>query len=348
MTRILAANPYSGRADHTFWRRSVTRLGPDTDPVTEPKFTISRTSAVATAGSCFAQHLSRRLLAHGYSFLVTETFEGAAGTTDENYGVYPARFGNVYTARQLLQLFQRAYGEFEPAEPVWTTRAGARIDPFRPNIQEHGFPDEETLAADTERHLAAARRMFESCDLFIFTLGLTEAWRSVEDGAVVPLAPGVVDVAETRFPYAFVNFTFDEVVADTIAFIDKFRTVNERAKIMLTVSPVPLIATFEDRHVLVSTIASKSILRAAVETVLQRKPDVEYFPSYEIITGPSSRGLFYGEDLREVKEEGVRMVMSVFQKHYLPETQAAVTLTEEDEAKYMELMNIICDEERIA
>ena len=32
------------------------------------------------------------------------------------YGIYSARFGNIYTARQLLQLIQRAYGEFVPVE----------------------------------------------------------------------------------------------------------------------------------------------------------------------------------------------------------------------------------------
>jgi hypothetical protein len=113
------------------------------------------------------------------------------------------------------------------------------------------------------------------------------------------------------------------------------------------VSPVPLIATFEDRHCLVSTIASKSVLRAAVETLVRRDPKIEYFPSYEIITGPSSRGRFFSEDLREVNDEGVRTVMSLFEKHYL-QASAEVEVTPEDEAKYAELMNIVCDEESIA
>ena len=339
-------NPYAGRPDYTFWRRAVSSLGQNTDPVTNPKFMIAKSAPVATVGSCFAQHISRRLKANGYSFLVTESFEGAPGTDDENYGVYPARFGNVYTARQLLQLFGRAYGQFSPSESSWTTVSGAVIDPFRPTIQERGFPSEDAHRRDLATHLDATRKMFEGCDLFVFTLGLTEGWASANDGAVVPLAPGVVKVAKTRFPYVFVNFGYDEVVADIRAFLSAFRKVNARAKLMFTVSPVPLIATFEDRHVLVSTIASKSILRAAVDEIVRRDPDAEYFPSYEIITGPNARGRFFNDDLREVSEEGVQTVMSIFQKHYLSGSDPAVKLSQEDEARFAAMAGIICDEER--
>ena len=50
--------------------------------------------------------------------------------------------------------------------------------------------------------------MFEQSEIFIFTLGLTEAWRSKKDGAVFPLAPGVsagsFDPAEaSRGEYGF-------------------------------------------------------------------------------------------------------------------------------------------------
>jgi hypothetical protein len=78
---------------------------------------------------------------------------------------------------------------------------------------------------------------------------------------------------------------------------------------------VPLVATHEDRHVLVSTVASKSILRAAVEEVCRAHPEVGYFPSYEIVTGPQAGGRFFGPDLRQVTAEGVAHVQAVFRRH---------------------------------
>lgn len=104
----------------------------DVDPVVKPQFTLRREDQIATAGSCFAQHISRALQTKGFSYLITEP-----GEEERNYGVYPARFGNIYTARQLLQLFQRAFGLFAPAEAAW--RSGDRfVDPFRPQIEPRG------------------------------------------------------------------------------------------------------------------------------------------------------------------------------------------------------------------
>ena len=40
--------------------------------------------------------------------------------------------------------------------------------------------------------------------------------------------------------------------------------------------------------------------------------DVDYFPSYEIVTNPAARGRFFRPNLREVTPEGVEAVMSCF------------------------------------
>lgn len=62
------------------------------------------------------------------------------------------------------------------------------MDPLRPQIRLAGFGSVEEPLTDRKVHLAAVRRMFEECDVFIFTLGLTEAWRSTTNNAVFSLA----------------------------------------------------------------------------------------------------------------------------------------------------------------
>ncbi len=171
-------NPYLHKPDFAFWRRVVSgRSATDVDPVTSIPFLVGRSDKIATAGSCFAQHISRTLSSIGFSYLVTETEPATPGAIDENYRVFPARFGNLYTTRQLLQLFQRAYGLFVPVDFAWRGKEGGFLDPFRPRIQRGGFPSIEDLQADRDRHLSAVRDMFEQCDVFVFTLGLTEGWK---------------------------------------------------------------------------------------------------------------------------------------------------------------------------
>jgi hypothetical protein len=320
------SNPYSSLPDYAFWRRAVAEVPLESfDPIVDVPFVIGGRDRIATAGSCFAQHISRMLVREGFSYIVAERERPTSGIADENFGIFSARFGNIYTVRQLLQLFRRAYGAFHPLDDVWTREDGKYVDAFRPRVEKNGFVSAEAVRADRARHLAAVREVFETCDVFVFTLGLTEGWVSTLDGAVYPLAPGVVGIGPQPDAYAFENISVDGMVADLSAFIEKLRMVNPGVRVVLTVSPVPLIATYEKRHVLVSTTYSKSALRVVAEIVSSQLPDVAYFPAYEIITGPQAGGRFFSDDLREVTAEGVDCVMALFKKHFLDRNAASRT-----------------------
>jgi hypothetical protein len=319
----------------------------DVDPVVEARFRIGREDRVATCGSCFAQHISRTLAERGFNYLVTEP-----GETARNFGVYPARFGNIYSVRQLLQLFRRAYGLFEPVDSAWRREDGRFVDPFRPQVEPAGYANPDEVGRDRETHLAAVRTMFETCDVFIFTLGLTEAWHSTRDGAVFPLAPGVAGMPE-HSDFTFHNFSVAEMVEDLTLFISSLRLVTPPVRILLTVSPVPLIATYEPRHVLVSTMASKAALRVVADEITRQQEGVDYFPSFEIITGPHYGYRFFASDLREVRPEGVARVMDIFARHYMTtgtverRTYGAAVAVARDASEMAQVAQIVCDEEAI-
>ena len=348
------SHPYRGLPDSAFWRRAVAGLPEaEVDPVVETPFIIGRRTPIATCGSCFAQHISRVLTERGYSYLVTET--APEGDPDpESYGVFPARTGNIYTVRQLLQTFERAYALFRPQDSAWRREDGALVDPFRPQVRACGFETVQALEADRKRHLAAVRAMFEDCEVFIFTLGLTEAWVSARDGAAFPLAPGVAG-GEPGPDYAFHNMGVDEMIQDLRAFIRRLRVVNPGVRLILTVSPVPLVATYEPAHVLTATTYSKAALRVVADIIARTEPEVCYFPSYEIITGPQARGRYFAEDLRSVTDEGVARVMGVFGSHFLGETASAperssalaAELSDADRGRLQALSDVICDEEAL-
>jgi hypothetical protein len=344
-------NPYRDLPNYAFWNRAVAGLpSGEVDPVGDPPFLISKADKIATAGSCFAQHISRSLGEEGFHYYVTERTPLTSGAADENYGAFSARFGNIYTTRQLLQLFQRAYGLFHPVENVWTCDDGSYVDPFRPQIQKNGFASVAALENDRQAHLLAVREMFENCNVFIFTLGLTEAWISSIDGAAFAIAPGVVGTGTGR--HTFENLSVEGMIADLSAFVAKLRVVNRDVRIVLTVSPVSLVATYEAQHVLLSTTYSKAALRVVAEAVSRAFQSVSYFPSYEIIVGAHARNGYFAEDLRSVTPEGVAHVMRLFKRHYLVDTidegairwnpQAAV-----DQDQMERDFQIVCDEEAL-
>lgn len=342
-------NPYRGAADRQFWSRAVTWPAPGMiDPVSRSA-RILTTDRVATFGSCFAQHIARHLAASGGHYFVPES--APQGMTPEeahrrNYGVFSARYGNVYTVQQALQLVRRAWGEFRPQTAVWQ-RGDRLVDPFRPRIEPDGFTSEQALETDREAHLRCVREVFGASDWLVFTLGLTEAWRDRRDGAVFPLAPGVDGGEYDPTIHEFVNFGIDEVRDQLFELILAIGQVNPRCRIILTVSPVPLIATFEPRHVLVSTAVSKAVLRVAADEAERRFPQVLYFPSYEIVTSPATQGLYYADDLREVTPLGVGHVMRIFSRHFLADPAGAVTSTMPPPVYAPSAQGVICDEETI-
>jgi hypothetical protein len=344
-------HPYQGLPDIAYWKQGVAEVhAGQLDPVGTVPYTISRTDRVATAGSCFAQHISKRIREAGFQFLVTEAPSGGeARVAERGYYDFSARYGNLYTARQLVQLFDRAFGYFTPVESHWPLPGGRWCDPFRPRIEPDGYETVAALEEDRRRHLAAVKAMFEQLDVMVFTLGLTECWVSRLDGAALPLAPGVSGGVFDPARYAFVNFGVEEVAGDLDAFIRKLRLVNPRARLLLTVSPVPLVATYEPNHVLVSTTYSKSVLRVAADQVRRSHEDVCYFPSYEIIAGHYNRGRYFGPDLRSVTEEGVDHVMAVFMSRMTDSGDALPGLEDEDDdpeiAELKKLAEAECDEE---
>ncbi len=316
------SNPYENLPSNRYWRTGVSEQHPfQMTALYTKKFRIGADMPIATAGSCFAQHIGANLRAHGYNVLDLEPPPpGMTDATAKKYGyrTYSARYGNLYTARQLLQLAKEALGLEQRHDIVWT-RHGRFHDALRPNIEPAGFESAEELWVHRRRHLQRVATMLKTMKLFIFTLGLTETWVNIEQGTVYPTAPGVIAGDWDPAVYAFKNLRHGEVLADMLEFMRVVQAVNPGMKYLITVSPVPLTATATRHHVLAASTYSKSVLRAVAGELADSRDNVDYFPSYEIIAAPSSRGFFYSPNLRSVEHEGVQTVMrTFFSEHKLP------------------------------
>ena len=315
----MSENPYRGLPPRNFWRSMSGLPAFEVDPVAPQETRITPAERVATAGSCFAQHIAERLKASGFNFYVPEAAHPIIQpdvARKFNYGVYSARYGNIYTVLQLRQLFDRVYGRFQPVEDVWEEANGRFSDPFRPAIMPKFFSSLEEYWKDREVHFAAVRTMFENMDVFVFTLGLTECWVSKQDGAAYPLCPGVSAGRFDPAKHAFENHDVAHMLANMTYFLTQLKLVNPNCRVILTVSPVPLVATYESRHALVSTTYSKSALRVLADAICRENNHVAYFPSYEIITGNYNRGAYFADDLRNILDSGVDHVMRLFFAHF--------------------------------
>ncbi len=334
-------NPYSNMPEKSFWRSAIAEVHyADIADIWTP-FPLSRTDKIATAGSCFAQHIGKNLLNRGANYMDREPAPAflldVSVARRFGYSIYSCRYGNIYTTRQLLQLFDEAHGQRVPLERVWA-KDGRYYDALRPSIDPVGQDNAETVLALRDLHLTMVRQMFADLDVFVFTMGLTEGWEYIEDSTMYPMAPGTLCGAFDAKQYAFRNLKYSDVLDDLKAFWGQLKLVNPKARMLLTVSPVPLTATATENHVLVATTYSKSVLRGVAGELANEFDDIYYFPSYEIISSHPSRGMFFDPNLRTVNDFGVDFVMNhffsgdlakLFPKNGLPEVSGLDVMCDE-------------------
>lgn len=306
---------------------------------------IGPETAVATYGSCFAQHFSRALTRRGYNWLQCE--EAPHGMSDSTrrrygYGLFSSRTGNIYTPTLLEQWGEWAFSN-KPVPDEFCESEGRFYDLFRPAIEPQGFADLDELMTARKRAVDAFRESVLRAEVFVFTLGLTERWLNRRHGYEYPICPGVRAGTFDPGIHRFANLRAQEVVESMRRVTEMFRGQNARLKFLLTVSPVPLTATASGRHVQVATMDSKATLRAAAGKLSESRRFVDYFPSFELIFDPYRDGTWFEPNRRSVSNEGVEMVMKSF---FLAQS-AAFDLPVPELDEEPNNADVVCEEELV-
>lgn len=317
-------HPYQNLPQWSYWKSGVTNnIWGDLDFKPNTKFKLDAADDIATAGSCFAQHLARNLDKLG---LKHKIYEMAPSIIPEirarelQYGIFSARYGNVYTARQLRQVIEFAFG-FRDSVLISTATPSGVVDLLRPGVQSEGFDSLHDLELDRFHHFACVKQLFLNATCFIFTLGLTEAWWDQESGVVFPVCPGTKAGSFDPARHKFVNFSALEVYEDLHWCIEFVKKINPGLRWIFTVSPVALAATASENHVVVATMASKAKLLVAADMICSSNDHCDYFPSFEIVSSTPTFGQFLDGDLRNISERGVNVVMRIFRNSFIEKSE---------------------------
>jgi hypothetical protein len=345
-------NPYSQLPNSSFWRPSVADKNMfDIDGLWNPKFELSTDAAVATFGSCFAQHIGKSLKEKGYKWLITEPAPTGMPLEKKsifNYEVFTCRTGNIYTTSLLKQWVEWALELKKVPEEYWV-KNNKYFDPFRPNIEPDGFSSKEEMIYSQRQSINSFKKAILDSKYFVFTMGLTESWFNKNHGYEYPMCPGTVAGTFDNELHEFKNQQFGFIQKNLREAISYMKSVNPKLRFILTVSPVPLTATYSNDHVLVATVHSKSILRAVAGQVSSTSGSIDYFPSYEIINSPVYKGTFFEPNQRNVNKNGVKFVMSHFFNNlndkFGDKSNVADRIIKEEKLKLKVKNNEICEEE---
>ena len=118
----------------------------------------------------------------------------------------------------------------------------------------------------------------KECGIFVLTIGVAPLWVNRESDEYC-LAPDKKNINNFRMK----TTSIDSNVASIKYVTEKIKEINSKIHIFLTLSPAPLNATNEFDSIFEADCISKSTLRIAIDTVIKEKPEINYWPSFEIV-----------------------------------------------------------------
>jgi len=255
---------------------------PNTSPI------INANTRITAFGSCFADNISKHLSKIGYTT-----------SKEKDPDIYVSSIGEgLVNVHSLLSQFKWAFDNIKPSQELW-----------------HGYKGEEFGYDESIR--VRTREIFLNTDFFIITLGLSEIWYDeVTDEVFWRAIPKEnIDLSRHKFRVCSMQET-KQCLQEMKNYINLY---VPNAKVLFTLSPVPLAATFRPINCLSANSVSKSILRAALDEFLRdNEKDLNktlfYWPSYEIVLD-----LFYdsfGKDNRHPKQVIIDFIMNLFEAVY--------------------------------
>lgn len=231
-----------------------------------------------------------------------------------------AAWERVYNTFSMLGIFQYTFGDWAPSLRWWQAPISGIIqDPYRRIIL---YEDIKAAESDFRRHRECSRRVLETAEVLILTLGLTEIWEDKQDGAVICLPSGpYVNEGGDMSRYAFRVSRYDENLQNLELIHNILKKYNPYCRIVLTISPVHLWATFRtDLDVISASCNSKSTLRAVADEFCCTHDNVHYFPAYEIATiyrPLLGESIFTeGRENFHVNQDAIDMIMDNFFKYF--------------------------------
>ena len=265
---------------------------------------LDRTTPVGSAGSCFASEVAHRLQRDGFRYVVTQPNRTPTSGTHNAC----CRWGTIFNVASFRQLIERAYGAWTPPLLFGEHHDGGALQLSDPWLDAVTYVSvEEALSAQAALS-EAARAAFDSVEVFVFTMGLAEVWRLKATGDVLARMP----ISMPRHLVEPAVLGFEENVAELERLWALWKRHNPKVKLILSVSPIPLNATFQadEQHVIAATCEAKSILRAAAGAFARRHEDVYYLPSYDLVSYCVTHP--WTEDGRHVTRRTVDRVMGLF------------------------------------
>ena len=254
---------------------------------------------IFTIGSCFAREIELRLIQKKMNV------PAAKFTLPAGEFPHPSpHILNEYNAGTIFQRVNSALGIFNYSKDAGIEEIdGGFIDLF---LHIHQKPVSLDRLLERRIEISDLYQNLTDSDVAVITLGLVEAWYDNLHQCYLNKAPSKKTVRDHLNRYEFHRMDVDDILRYTYPSVEGILS-NQKTKILLTVSPVPIEATFTGNDAIIANYYSKSALRVASQILSENFERLIYFPSYEIAMSNGSNS--FTDDNVHVQAETVNTIM---------------------------------------
>ena len=248
-------------------------------PLQKAEYTISHENPIMLMGSCFAENIGQKLARYKFD-------------TDVNpFGIL---FNPASIAQTLSILTETA---------LFTEKDLFSLNNEWVSFYHHGkfsHLDKEKCLAGINEKLLESRAFLQKTDFLILTFGSTVTYSY--QGNIVA---NCHKVPQREFQKQML--TPQEIVSALTESIEKVRRINEKIRIIFTVSPVRYI-----KNSMMENTLSKAQLIVATHELLRQVSNSDYFPAYEIMMDDLRDYRFYNDDMVHPTPLAVNYIWNAF------------------------------------
>lgn len=276
-------------------------------------FSFSNGSRFFCVGSCFAREVEDAIEHFGFVPLTKKNAVSMIEADPDIFSRMPGVIGrshaflNRYNSGSMLDLM-RSVVSGRPDSSLFYENGSGLYHDYAFSRFLSPLPAEKVR----ERRAKIIRMYRQSvleADVFVFTLGLCEAFYDLEGDKYLNVTPDPRTALGKSIEFRFLDYNENIQLIHEIS--SSVREIRPDASFVFTVSPVPLDSTFTGSDVIVANMRAKSTLVAAAQDACEQLDGCYYFPSYEMVT-LSDPGQAWLWDRKHVSPKMVAHIMKLF------------------------------------
>lgn len=255
-------------------------------PSPENPFQIGHNDRLMLLGSCFTEHIGKRLQERKFKTLINP-------------------FGIVYNPISMVRCLERLLADNQVFKESELIESGGLWHSW----EHHGLyskPSPGEVLAGINAAYEQARTQLKNANRLLLTLGTAEVFYLRDSGQIV--------ANNHKTPASIFDqrrLSVGEVTDALAGIFKKLTATKPDLQVTLSVSPVR-----HTRNGLVENQRSKAVLLLAVAAIGEQFPNVHYFPAYELLLDDLRDYRFYAADMLHPSEVAVEYIWQYFSEMF--------------------------------